>query len=59
MSKYLVLGDGGHAEKVAGKCAPDKSLYEWKFNKEVDTKMKKRCKDHGIDYYQTNPSSCG
>ena len=41
MSKYLVLGDGGHAEKVAGKCAPDKSLYEWKFNQEVDTKMKK------------------
>ena len=59
MSKYLVLGDGGHAEKVAGKCAPDKSLYEWKFNQEVDTKMKKRCKDHGIDYYQTNPSPAG
>ena len=59
MSKYLVLGDGGHAEKVAGKCAPDKSLYEWKFNKEVDTKMKKRCKDHGIDYYQTNPNPKG
>ena len=59
MSKYLVLGDSGHAEKVAGKCAPDKSLYEWKFNKEVDTKMKKRCADHGIDYYQTNPSPAG
>ncbi|SCI46336.1 N-acetylmuramoyl-L-alanine amidase LytC precursor [uncultured Clostridium sp.] len=59
MSKYLVLGDGGHAEKVAGKCAPDKSLYEWKFNQEVDTKMKKRCADHGIDYYQTNPSPAG
>ena len=59
MSKYLVLGDGGHAEKVAGKCAPDKSLHEWKFNQEVDTKMEKRCKDHGIDYYQTNPSPAG
>ena len=42
MSKYLVLGDGGHAEKVAGKCAPDKSLHEWEFNQEVDTKMEKR-----------------
>lgn len=59
MSKYLVIGDSGHAEKVAGKCAPDKSLYEWKFNQEVDTKMKKRCKDHGIDYYQTNPNPKG
>ena len=59
MSKYLVLGDGGHAEKVAGKCAPDKSLHEWKFNQEIDTKMKKRCADHGIDYYQTNPSPAG
>ena len=59
MSKYLVLGDGGHAEKVAGKCAPDKSLHEWKFNQEVDTKIKKRCADHGIDYYQTNPSPAG
>ncbi|MRN26285.1 N-acetylmuramoyl-L-alanine amidase, partial [Romboutsia ilealis] len=59
MSKYLVLGDGGHAEEVAGKCAPDKSLHEWKFNQEVDTKMEKRCKDHGIDYYQTNPNPKG
>ena len=59
MSKYLIIGDGGHAEKVAGKCAPDKSLYEWKFNQEVDTKMKNRCKDHGIDYYQTNPNPKG
>ncbi len=59
MSKYLVLGDGGHAEKVAGKCAPDKSLHEWEFNQEVDTKMEKRCKDHGIDYFQTNPNPKG
>lgn len=59
MSKYLVIGDAGHAEKVAGKCAPGKSLYEWKFNHEIDTKMKKRCTDHGIDYYQTNPSPAG
>lgn len=55
----LVIGDAGHAEKVAGKCAPDKSLYEWKFNQEIDSKMKKRCADHGIDYYQTNPSPEG
>ena len=59
MSKFLVIGDSGHAEKVAGKQAPDKSLREWKFNQEVDTKMKKRCADHGIDYYQTNPSPAG
>lgn len=57
--KYLVIGDSGHNEKVAGKCAPDKSLYEWKFNQEIDSKMKKRCADHGIDYYQTNPSPAG
>lgn len=59
MSKYLVIGDSGHAEKVAGKCAPDKSLYEWLFNNTVDFKMNKRCKDHGIDYYQTNPNPKG
>lgn len=57
--KYLIIGDAGHAEKVAGKESPDKSLKEWRFNQEVDLKMKKRCADHGIDYYQTNPSPTG
>jgi len=59
MSKYLIIGDAGHAEKVAGKESPDKTLREWKFNHEVDIKIKKRCEDHKIDYYQTNPSPTG
>jgi N-acetylmuramoyl-L-alanine amidase len=54
--KYLLISDAGHAEKVAGKEAPDKSFREWKFNHEMDLMLKQRCKDHAIDYYQTNPS---
>lgn len=53
--KYLVILDAGHAEKVKGKQAPDKSLREWDFNNQMQYKLKKRFEDYGIDVYLTNP----
>lgn len=55
----LVILDAGHAEKVAGKEAPDKSLREWQFNNEMQYAIKKRLEDHSIEVYLTNPSPVG
>lgn len=52
----LIILDSGHNEKVAGKKAPDNSFYEWKFNNEMQYKIKKRLEDHNIKVYLTNPS---
>ena len=52
----LVILDSGHCEKVAGKKAPDNSFYEWKFNNDMQYKIKERLDDHNIKVYLTNPS---
>ena len=52
----LVILDSGHCEKVSGKRSPDNSFYEWKFNNEMQYKIKERLEDHGIKVYLTNPS---
>ena len=36
--------------------APDKSLYEWYFNNDMQYRIKKRAEDHGIKVYLTNPN---
>ena len=53
--KLLIL-DSGHNEYVKGKEAPDKSLREWVFNNDIQTLLKKRAQEHGIEVYLTNPS---
>lgn len=55
----LIILDSGHAEKVSGKQSPDKSLREWDFNNQIQYKLKKRCEDHNIKVYLTNPSPKG
>ena len=55
----LVILDAGHCEKVAGKKAPDNSFYEWKFNNDMQYKIKQRLEDHSIKVYLTNPSPAG
>lgn len=55
----LIILDSGHAEKVLGKEAPDKSLREWDFNNQMQYKIQKRCEEHGIEVYLTNPKPYG
>lgn len=35
MKNLLVIIDNGHGNNTPGKCSPDKSLYEWKWCREV------------------------
>ena len=53
--KLLIL-DSGHAEKVAGKRNEKQNFFEWKFNDEMQYKIKKRAEEHGITVYLTNPN---
>lgn len=55
----LVILDAGHNEYVAGKQAPDVSMREWEFNNDMQYKIAKRCKDHNISTYMTNPYPAG
>ena len=56
--KLLIL-DSGHAEKVAGKRNEKQNFFEWKFNDEMQYKIKKRAEEHGITVYLTNPNPKG
>ena len=56
MSKGLAIFDGGHAKDTKGKVAPDKTLYEWDFNNDMQYKLKKRCEDHDLKVCLTNPN---
>lgn len=56
---YYVILDSGHAEKVKGKRSCDGSMYEWEFNNDMQYKLEKRLKEHGIIIYMTNPSPKG
>ena len=35
MKDLVVILDAGHGKDTPGKCSPDKSLYEWQFNREI------------------------
>ena len=43
-------------KSTAGKVAPDKSLYEWDFNNQMQYKLKSRLEDHGFKVCLTNPT---
>ena len=55
----LLILDAGHAEKVAGKRNEKQNFFEWKFNDEMQYKIKKRAEEHGITVYLTNPNPKG
>ena len=35
MKNLVVILDAGHGSNTPGKCSPDKSLYEWSWNREI------------------------
>lgn len=44
----IVIIDNGHGVNTAGKCSPDKRLYEWKWAREVAQLIEDKLKAHGI-----------
>ena len=51
MKDLVVILDAGHGNDTPGKCAPDKSLYEWQFNREIVAMLCERL--YGLEHVQT------
>ena len=51
MKNLIVIIDNGHGKNTPGKCAPDKSLFEWQWTREIAAMLCMRL--YGINTIQT------
>ena len=51
MKDLVVILDAGHGKDTPGKCAPDKSLYEWQWTREIVAMLCERL--YGIENIHT------
>ena len=51
MKNLVVIIDNGHGKNTPGKCAPDKSLFEWQWTREIASMLCMRL--YGINTIQT------
>lgn len=51
MKNLVVIIDNGHGKNTPGKCAPDKSLFEWEWTREIAAMLCMRL--YGINTIQT------
>ena len=51
MKDLVVIFDAGHGINTPGKCSPDKSLYEWSWNREIVAMLCERL--YGLENIQT------
>ena len=49
MEKKVILFNPGHGWNTSGKCSPDKSLMEWKYNREICKRLRDIFKEYGWD----------
>lgn len=49
MNNLVVILDNGHGKNTKGKCSPDKSLYEWKWCREIACRIYERLLIEEID----------
>lgn len=52
MKELQIIIDNGHAKKTAGKCSPDKSFYEWQFNREIAKALEQKLKNEGYSVHR-------
>ena len=52
----LLILDAGHSFNTKGKNNIKENFYEWKFNNDMQYKIKARCEDHNIKVFLTNPN---
>ena len=52
----LLILDAGHAFDTKGKNNAKENFYEWKFNNDMQYKIKARCEELGIKVFLTNPN---
>lgn len=49
----IIILDYGHGKNCAGKCSPDQTFYEWKFNRECGKAVALRLRSKGYTVYET------
>ena len=49
----IVILDYGHGKNCPGKCSPDKTFYEWKFNRECGMEVARRLRAMGYTVCET------
>lgn len=49
MKNLIVILDNGHGSNTKGKCSPDKSIYEWKYCREIVQDIYNQLVKEGID----------
>ena len=55
MAKQVVVMDYGHSkvDPINGKCSPDKSFFEWEFNRKLGRRITNRLRGMGITVFET------
>ena len=53
-SNVVVFLDNGHTKSTPGKRSPDKSLYEWKYNREIVYEIENELDKLGIQHWNTH-----
>lgn len=49
MKNLVVIIDNGHGKNTPGKCAPDKSLFEWEWTREIAVRLYKKLLQNNIE----------
>lgn len=52
MKTIHIIFDYGHGNNCPGKCSPDKSFYEWQFNREIGKEVAIRLRDKGYTVHE-------
>lgn len=55
LNKLVILLDNGHGKMTSGKCAPDKSFYEYEFNRDIVDRVSMALKLNNIPYHIITP----
>lgn len=55
--KLVVCLDNGHASTTLGKCSPDKSLYEWKYTRDLVAAIQQELECRGIKTFLVTPEA--
>lgn len=49
----IIILDYGHGKNCPGKCSPDRSFFEWQFNREIGKEVARRLRASGYTVFET------
>lgn len=58
LNHMKILIDNGHGANTSGKCSPDKTFFEWKFNREIAKPLVAELRKRGYDAERIVTEDC-